>query len=221
VGAFTDLNTGEIFLSQYKFCTAAAGDVVADEMAHFISGDANHGKSWEEACLRSCGSVPPHSDLMDKNRRRLGIPKSIAANIGNITGIQTILTDYTLLQQYRRFSQRILGNEGHWECLGDNKIRLYPTPKGSFPVFVIYIPAISTWRTPANKLLVYDLMLAETMIMLGNARGKFGGIPSPDGGSLTLDGDAMKTKGYELQKEVYEKALLLSDDPYASMIYRY
>lgn len=190
-------------------------------MAHFTSGSADHDIAWHDACLDSYGSIPDHSTLLDDNRRRLGIPKSIAANIGNISGIQNMLVDYTLLQQYRRFSARILGNEGHWEVLGDNKIRLYPTPKGSFPVLVLYIPAISTWRTPANRLLAFDMLLAETMIMLGHARGKFGGLPSPDGGSMTLDGNDLKTKGFELRKEVMEQALLLSDDAHASMIYRY
>jgi hypothetical protein len=142
-------------------------------------------------------------------------------NIGNITGIQQILTDYHLLQSYRRFSQRILGNEGHWEVLGDNKIRLYPTPKGAFPVVVLYIPAISTWRTPSNRLLAMDMVLAETMVILGHARKKFSGIPAPDGGTLTLDGDALVQAGTELREKVMADALLLSTDPHASAIYRY
>jgi len=147
--------------------------------------------------------------------------ESFLFNIGNISGIQQMLTDYTLLQQYRRFSQRILSNEGHWEVLGDNKIRLYPTPKGSFPVVVVYIPAITTWRTPANKQLAMDMLLAETMIVLGSARGKYSGIPSPDGSAISLDGTDLKTKGFELRKEIIEKAILLSVDPQASAIYRY
>jgi len=189
-------------------------------MAHFISG-ADHDEEWKQTCLQSYGKIPPHNSEFDKIRRRLGIPSNIAGNIGNITGIQQILTDYHLLQSYRRFSQRLLGNEGHWEVLGDNKIRLYPTPKGSFPVTVLYIPPISTWRTPANKLLAMDMLLAESMIMLGSARGKFSGIPSPDGGSLSLDGGDLKQKGQELRDKVMQDAILLSDDPYASAIYRY
>ena len=219
--ALTDVSTGEIFVSQYRFCTGDVRGVLADEMAHLVANDPDHGASWEASCLESYGVVPQHSDLLDKNRRRLGIPKTIAANIGNISGIQQMLTDYHLLMAYRRFSQRILSNEGHWEVLGDNKIRLYPTPKGSFPVAVLYIPSITTWRTPANRLLAMDMILAETMIMLGNSRGKFSGIPSPDGGTMTLDGTAMRDKGYELRDKIMADAMLLSDDPQASAIYRY
>jgi hypothetical protein len=147
--------------------------------------------------------------------------ESFLFNIGNITGIQQMLVDYTLLQQYRRFSARILGNEGHWEVLGDNKIRLFPTPKGAFPVAVLYIPSVYTWRTPANRMLAMEMVLAETMIMLGSARGKFASIPSPDGGAMTLDGGDLRAKGEEKRDKVMQDAILLSDDPQASAIYRY
>lgn len=220
VNAFTDVEGGVVYLSQYKYCAGQFSDIVADEIAHFISGP-DHDESWERACLDSYGKIPEHNKDFDRLRRRLGIPCNIAGNIGNITGIQQILTDYHLLQSYRRFSQRILGNEGHWEVLGNNKIRLYPTPKGSFPVVCLYIPFIDTWRTPANKLLAMDMLLAETMIMLGNARGKFSGIPSPDGGSLSFDGTDLRQKGYELRDKIMQDAMLLSDDPQASAIYRW
>ena len=207
--ALSDIQTREIFISP-----TAPDYALVDEIAHMVSGSLCHDAKWHEQCMQFAGFIPPHNKSFD-----MLLP--VAANIGNISGIQNILTDYTLLQQYRRFSQRILGNEGHWEVLGDNKIRLYPTPKGSFPVVMLYIPAITTWRTPANRLLAMDMMLAETMIMLGNTRGKFAGIPSPDGGSLTLDGNDLRTKGYELRDKVMQDALLLSDDPQGSAIYRY
>lgn len=209
-----------VYLSQYKYYTGQFSDVVADEIAHFVSGP-DHDDDWEQACLQSYGKIPEHNKEFDKLRRRLGIPRNIAGNIGNITGIQQILTDYTLLQQYRRFSQRILGNEGHWEVLGDNKIKLYPTPKGSFPVVMLYIPSITTWREPASRKLAMDMFLAEVMIMVGHARSKFSGIPSPDGGTMSFDGSELVQKGEELKKETLENALLLSSDYHASGIYRY
>ena len=204
-----DIETNEIFISP-----DAPNYTIIDELAHLLAHDIKHGNTWKQWCHKLAGFIPPHNNVID------GL-LPLGNNIGNISGIQQILTDYNLLQQYRRFSQRILGNEGHWEVLGDNKIRLYPTPKGSFPVAMLYIPFISTWRTPANRQLTMDLMLAETMIMLGNARGKLSSIPSPDGGSITLDGDDMKSKGYELRTQVLKDSLLLSDDPGASSIFRY
>lgn len=137
--------------------------------------------------------------------------ESFLFNIGNVTGIQNILLDYTLLQQYRRFSQRILGTEGHWECLGDRKIRLYPTPKGAFPVTVKYIPAITSFRSPICRQLVMDMILAEAMIVLSMARSKFSGIPSPDGGSLTMNGDALFQRGNEMRDKIIDMANGLAD----------
>ena len=137
--------------------------------------------------------------------------ESFLFNIGNITGIQNLLLDYTLLQQYRRFSQRILGTEGHWEVLGDRKIRLYPTPKGAFPVLVLYIPPVTTFNTPICKKLALDMLLAESMIMLGNARSKFSGIPSPDGGSLSMNGDALVSRGEKMRDEIVDQANLLAE----------
>ena len=45
--------------------------------------------------------------------------ESFLFNIGNISGIQNILVDYHLLASYRKFSQRVLGSEGHWEVIGE------------------------------------------------------------------------------------------------------
>ena len=137
--------------------------------------------------------------------------ESFLFNIGNVTGIQNILTDYHLLQSYRRFSQRILGNEGHWEVLGNRKIRLYPTPKGSFPVCVLYIPKITSFRTPITRKLAMDMLLAESMIMVANSRSKFSSIPSPDGGSITMNGDTLFQRGNEMKDKIIKEAIDLSE----------
>jgi len=219
--ALTDLENDTINISFWRLAYDDCDDVLLDELGHLISNSPDHDDAWKNACVQVSGRVPDHNNKFDGLRRRLGIPETISANIGNITGIQQILTDYHLLQSYRRFSQRLLSNEGHWELLGNNKIKLYPTPKGSFPVVVLYVPSIETWRTPANRLLAMDMVLSESMIMLGNSRSKFAGIPSPDGGTLTLNGTDLVQKGYELRDKVMEQAMLLSNDAGAATVYRY
>lgn len=134
--------------------------------------------------------------------------ESFLFNVGNVTGIQNILLDYHLLQAYRKFSQRILATEGQWEVKGDNKIRLFPTPRGSFPVMVEYFPVVSRFRTPWAKEITKRAMVAEAKIMIGNARSKFGGIPSPDGGTLNLNGDAMRTEGQQEKAQAVQDAIL-------------
>lgn len=214
----------EVTEDQWETVLKTTGNFIA----HYFSKEQMFGVFWTQP-LENTYDMPQNAVWVQDVAWDPAITKideifgaeSFLFNIGNITGIQNILTDFHLLQQYRRFSQRILSNEGHWESLGDNKIRLYPTPKGSFPVVVLYIPAITTWRTPANRQIAMDMLLAETMIMLGSARSKFSNIPSPDGGSLALDGDSLREKGFELKKEMIQEAINLSSDPQASAIYRY
>lgn len=144
--------------------------------------------------------------------------ESFLFNIGNISGIQNMLLDYHLLQSYRKFSQRILGNEGTWEFkvtrgeadssggVGNNyggTIKLFPVPKGSFPVVIEYIPSVNSFRSPQAQEAVYRAFLAQMKIALGQSRRKLQGIPGPDGGQITLDGGDLVTEG----REEYDKAV--------------
>jgi len=144
--------------------------------------------------------------------------ESFLFNIGNISGIQNILVDYHLLQSYRAFSQKVLGTEGHWEVIGevdgaskDQLIRLYPTPKGSYPVVVMYTPVVNYFRSPQAKQLASDMMLAEAKVMLGSARRKITGVPTPDGGSISYDGGDLVAEGIKEKEEIIEKAFQLGE----------
>lgn len=151
--------------------------------------------------------------------------ESFLFNIGNISGIQNILTDYHLLQAYRKFSAKVLGTEGHWEVIGegdstaegdslsakDQKIRLYPTPKGAFPVVVLYIPVVNHFRSPQARMICYDMMLAEAKIMVGSARRKITGFPTPDGGSINYDGGDLVSEGEKVKEEILNRAIQLGE----------
>lgn len=146
--------------------------------------------------------------------------ESFLFNIGNISGVQNMLLDYHLLQAYRKFSQKILGTEGHWEVLNegtptgdgdslsskDQLIRLYPTPKGAFPVVVLYIPVVNYFRSPQARQLVYDMMVAETRIAVGMTRRKVSNMPTPDGGSIGYDGSDLVQEGEAAREKILELA---------------
>lgn len=130
--------------------------------------------------------------------------ESFLFNIGNISGIQNMLTDYHLLQAYRKFSQRILGTEGQWEFkVSTNTIRLFPIPKGTFPVVIKYIPIVESFNSPQAREVTYRAILAQLKQALGYARRHIGSVPSPDGGQVALDGDQLIAEG----KEEYEAAV--------------
>lgn len=138
--------------------------------------------------------------------------ESFLFNIGNITGIQNLLTDYHLLQAYRKFSQRILGNEGQWEFkVEQGTIRLFPIPKGSFPVIVEYLPTVNEFKSPNAREVTYRAFIARMKETLGHERRKFGAIPSPDGGTLNFDGEALVQEGKEEYVQACQDAINLGE----------
>ncbi len=146
-------------------------------------------------------------------------------NIGNLTGNSSILTDYHLIQSYIRTSQKILGTEGHWEVLNegqtdaqndnlsskDQLLRLYPTPKGAFPVTVLYVPVVTHFRSPQARMITYELMLAEAKIAVGAGRRKISGIPTPDGGTISYDGAELVQEGEAAREKILTQAIQLGE----------
>lgn len=146
-------------------------------------------------------------------------------NSGNFFNPGSMVLDYHMMQHYRRHTAKILGAEGRWEVMGEvdaqvngdqlsaefQKIRLIPTPKASFPVVVVYMPVVNSFRSPQARKIAYDYMEAEARIALGMARRKIQGVPTPDGGSLTLDGEALVREGEELKEKIMSQALMLGE----------
>jgi hypothetical protein len=179
------------------------------ELSHIICDHAKHDHEFCDVYTDLGGeSDIIYDSLLDRHLGTIGF----AANVGNVTGIQNILTDFHLLQAYRKFSQRILGTEGQWEFKGDRKIRLFPTPRGSFPVFVEYIPHVNHLTSPTSREIIKRALVAEAKIMIGNIRSKFGNIPAPDGGNLSLNGEQMRTEG-QAEKEKAEEDARKLDEP--------
>ncbi len=220
IQAFADVDTKEIFVSNNFLDPQNVENNIKHELAHILSQDPDHTSKFTDYIDLLGGSYEESKDTFKELRKSLGIKPSIAANIGNISGIQNILTDYHLLAAYRKFSQKILGTEGHWEVINegsstaqgdslsakDQLIRLYPTPKGAFPVVVLYIPVVTHFRSPQARQLAYDMMLAEARIALGSARRKINGLPTPDGGSLNYDGSELVVEGEKMKEEIIQKA---------------
>lgn len=189
---------------KHHLLIAYSSDDLIHELSHMICGP-DHNKEFSDIYYQLGGR---RGIIFNNEVDELLSGFGLAANIGNVTGIQNILLDYHLLQAYRKFSQRVLGTEGQWEVKGNNKITLFPLPRGTFPVVVEYFPVVRSWRTPWARELVKRAMVAEAKIMLGNARSKFNGIPSPDGGTMTFNGDALRTEGQEEKKQCVQDAIL-------------
>lgn len=195
--------------SQWEEILRSMGDFVAhyfpleEKYAFFYTNPLQHTYEIPEDAywIREIAWDPVSSRIDD-----IFGAESFLFNIGNVTGIQNLLTDYHLLLAYRKFSQRILGTEGKWEFFwGENKIRLFPTPKGSFPVIVHYTPSITEFKSPISRELTTRAMVSKTKHAVGMVRRKIGNMPSPDGGTIGLDGD-------QLVQEAKEEWLKLEQD---------
>jgi hypothetical protein len=200
-----DLDTSEVFVST-RYNLAIMVDTIKHELSHIIRGNELHDDRWY-CTYQSLGGVQARQDIFDLDVGNI----TVVRNIGNITGIQNLLLDYVLLSQYRKFSQRVLGTEGQWEFKGDNKIRLIPTPRGSYPVVIEYIPIVNRFPNATSKEITKRMLVAEAKIILGNARSKFGNIPAPDGGSLSLNGSELRTEGQAEKAQCITDALLLGE----------
>lgn len=143
-------------------------------------------------------------------------------SFGNAGGL---VLDYHLLSHFRKFSSKILSSEGRWEVIGEvegdveddhldaanQRIRLIPTPKASFPVVVMYLPCIQHFRSPQARKLCYDYIEAEAKTALGMARRKIAGIPTPDGSAIQYDGEALVNEGEARKKEIVQEAIHLGE----------
>jgi hypothetical protein len=212
INAAIDISTGEMWISDKINNPDKLTNIMNDEIAHLNSGSADHDGKWKDFCQSEYGKIPEHNPEFDLLKRRLGIDKNIGGNIGNITGLQGLLLDYHLIQSYRKFSQRILATEGRWEVKGNNKIRLFPIPRGTYPVFVEYMPCIDEFRSPWARELTKRAAIAEAAIILGNIRSKRA-LPTPDGSSTTFNGETLLAWGREEKKEIIKEAIDNTEPP--------
>lgn len=113
--------------------------------------------------------------------------------------------EWVLYKQYEQMYNRLSSNLGGWEWVSDlGYIKLYPIPCGGQTVMVHYLQKCKDWKEVNQAM--QEGALAHAMIMLGHIRGRFQQIPGP-GGSVQLDGEYMKTKGWEL-KQKWEEDLI-------------
>jgi hypothetical protein len=135
---------------------------------------------------------------------------------GLIDPIQPIwgrMGEWTLYKQYEQMFSRVSSNLGGWEFIGGlHAIKLYPTPCRCSRVMVHYLQKCKDWKEVNQAM--QDGALAHAMIALGHIRGKYSNPP----GGVQLDGDYMRTKGWELLEKWQEDLLYrFGELPYITM----
>ncbi len=113
--------------------------------------------------------------------------------------------EWVLYKQYEQMFSRVSSNLGGWEWVSDTgHVKLYPVPCRNQKVMVHYLQKCKDWKEVNQAM--QEGALAHAMIMLGHIRGKYQQPPGP-GGGMSLDGEYMKTKGWEL-KEKWQEELI-------------
>lgn len=127
---------------------------------------------------------------------------AVSSMQGGMSPVQPIwgrMGEWVLYKQYEQMFSRISSDIGGWEWVSDlGHIKLYPVPCRSSRVMVHYLQKCKDWKEVNQAM--QEGALAHAMIMLGHIRGKYQQPPGP-GGGMSLDGEYMKTKGWELKKE--------------------
>lgn len=135
-------------------------------------------------------------------------PGSAGGSTGVISPIQPVwgnMGEWVLFKQYENMYARTSSQMGGWEWVSDlGYIKLYPVPCGCSTVMVHYLQKCKDWKEVTQAM--QEGALAHAMIMLGHIRSKYASPPGP-GGGMQLDGEYMKTKGWEL-KEKWQEDLI-------------
>lgn len=199
-----DIKTEDIFISNLINLNDQI-DTIYHELAHMETKNEKHDDKWNMV----------YKNLGGKKHYRSSVCKigNLYANIGNITGLNQMLTDYHLLQSYRKWSQRVLGTEGRWEVIDQDKIKLFPVPKGSYPVVVRYLPRLSEIKRPSEKQLIIKFAIAQAKIIIGESRRKYKGGLAVAGNTIQLNGEELVNEGREEVKEVISEASIQFGEP--------
>lgn len=135
-------------------------------------------------------------------------PGSAGGSVGMINPVQPMwgnMGEWVLFKQYENMYARTSSQIGGWEWVSDlGYIKLYPAPCGCNTAMVHYLQKCKDWREVTQAM--QEGALCHAMIMLGHIRGKYASPPGP-GGGMQLDGEYMKTKGWEL-KEKWQEELI-------------
>ena len=112
--------------------------------------------------------------------------------------------EWTLYKGYEQMYSRLSSNIGGWEWVSDfGYIKLYPTPCRAQKVLVHYMQKCKDWKEVTQAM--QEGALAHAMIMLGHIRGKYPQLPGT--AAMSMDGEYMRTKGWEL-KEKWQEELI-------------
>lgn len=127
------------------------------------------------------------------------------------------VSEYYLLQSHLEMVRKILSNDGSWEVINGNVLHVTPIPINREPVILVYRALDPSTLHPFYTNWIQRYALAVAKGILGEIRGKFSNLPSPQGG-VSLNGSTLLAQSVT-EKEQLEYQLLdeIEEPPSFSM----
>lgn len=120
--------------------------------------------------------------------------------------------DYFLVLQNLEMLRKVLGNEGSFDILDNKYVKVYPTPKFSEDVIVVYKSLNYSSLNYAYLNWIQRYALGKSKTILGLIRGKYKNIPSPAGGAQ-LDGPELREEGKLEMEALMEELIDAHEEP--------
>jgi|TARA_Y100000034_G_scaffold133314_1_gene198449 hypothetical protein len=122
------------------------------------------------------------------------------------------VTDFLITTMHLEQIRKILGREGSFQVMDGNRLFVFPSPTENEEVIVEY-RALNT-QTMHHYFInwVQRFSLAVSKVILGEIRGKYDVLPSPQGGSR-LNGEALVQEGIAAQEKLVEELLSEIEEP--------
>jgi hypothetical protein len=128
-----------------------------------------------------------------------GYMNSYLLQAGRTAGQSGGLLNYELFAGYQELTARMFGGyiNFHWNP-STHRLTIVRNPHGTGEVVLLHVfnykPDITILQNPQSSQWVKDYALAVAKTIIGQARGKFGTVAGPQGGT-TLNGAEMKQEG--------------------------
>lgn len=128
---------------------------------------------------------------------------------------QFAVSDFLLMKMQLEQIRKVLSRDGTWDVINGRYLQLYPTPMsvGDEEEVVVEFKALDTDTLhPYFISWVQRFSTAISKVILGQIRGKFAQLPSPQGGA-TLNGPALVKEGQAEQQALITDLLQEIEEP--------
>lgn len=123
------------------------------------------------------------------------------------------IANFYLLQQHLEILRKVLGQEGTFDIINNQYLQIYPMPVVTPQTVILEFRALDD-RTlhPYYRNFIQKFATCCAKKLLGEIRGKFSSLPSPQGGAQ-LNGERLVLEAINEQDKLEEELIWAIDEP--------